>query len=210
MVQRGLDYAAGTVIICAIGAAMLLVAGEILSFSSPVADAAAALAAAVLLNPLRRRIPGMARRRSGPRTRIASGDTPAGISAGVRHPDGRHPVGRLGYRQRGSCPGARSHPDRIAAERTLVTGARAAARCGRRGVDQTPAWPARCRREPADLTGYRPAASERTSPGNRPLEGNGALDVNRPLEGNGALEGNGTLEANRPLEANDATLCAIS
>ena len=118
---------------------MLLLAGEILSFSSPVADAAVALGAAVLLNPLRRRIPGMARHRSGPRTRIASGDAPAGISAGIRHPDGRHPLGRLGYRQRGSCPGVRPHPGRIAAERTLVTGARAA-RCGRPGVDQTPAW----------------------------------------------------------------------
>ncbi len=71
MVQRGLDYAAGTVIICAICAAMLLLSAQILSFSSPVADTAAALGAAVLLNPLRRRIPGMARHRSGPRTRIA-------------------------------------------------------------------------------------------------------------------------------------------
>jgi hypothetical protein len=185
MVQRGLDYAAGTVIICAIGAAMLLLAGEILSFSSPVADAAAALGAAVLLNPLRRRIPGMAKRRSGPRTRIASGDTSVGMSADVRHPDGRHPVGRLGHQQRGSCSGVRSYPGRITAERTLVTGARAA-RCGRRGVDQTSAWPARCQMEPADLTGYRPAASASTSPGNRPLEGN------------------------RALAANDATLCAIS
>ena len=191
MVQRGLDYAAGTVIVCAIGAAMLLLAGEILSFSSPVADAAAALGAAVLLNPLRRRMPGLARRRSGPRTRIASGGTPAGISAGVRHPDGRHPVGRPGYQQRDSCPGVRSHPGRIAAEKTLVTGA-GGARCGRRGVGQTPARPARCRKEPADLTGYRPAASGSTSPGNRPLDGNRLLN------------------GNRALEANDATLCAIS
>jgi hypothetical protein len=208
MVQRGLDYAAGTVIICAIGAAMLLLAGEILSFSSPVADAAAALGAAVLINPLRRRIPGMARRRSGPRTRIASGDAPAGISAGVRHPDGRHPLGRLGYRQRGSYPGVRSHPGRIAAERTLVTGG-GAARCGRRGVDQTPAWPARCQMEPADLTGYRPAASGSTSPGNRPLEGH-RLQGTKALEGTKALQGTKALEENRALEANDATLCAIS
>ena len=67
-----------------------------MSFSSPVADAAAALGAAVLLNPLRRRMPGLARRRSGPTTRIASGGTPAGISAGVRNPDSAPPSGSAG------------------------------------------------------------------------------------------------------------------
>ena len=54
MLQRGLDYAAATVIICAVGAALLVLTAEILSFSSPVADTAAAVGAAVLLNSLRR------------------------------------------------------------------------------------------------------------------------------------------------------------
>lgn len=70
MLQRGLDYAAGTVMICAVCAAMLLLAAEILSFSSPVADAAATLGGAVLLNSLRRRLRTMAKHRSGPGTRI--------------------------------------------------------------------------------------------------------------------------------------------
>ncbi len=56
MLQRGLDCAAATLIICAICAAMLVLTAEILSFSSPVADAAAALGAAVLLSSLLRRI----------------------------------------------------------------------------------------------------------------------------------------------------------
>jgi hypothetical protein len=43
MLRRGLDYAAGTVLICAVCAALLMLAAEILSFSSPVADVAAAL-----------------------------------------------------------------------------------------------------------------------------------------------------------------------
>ena len=102
MLQRGLDYAAATVIICAVGAALLVLAAEILSFSSPVADTAAALGAAVLLNSLRRRIPARARHRSGPKTRIGSGGTPARISAGV-------------LRQPGSRPRPRSHPGTIAA-----------------------------------------------------------------------------------------------
>ena len=55
MVQRAFYYAAGTVMICAIGAASLQLAAQILSFSSPLADAAAALAAAAILgNSLRR------------------------------------------------------------------------------------------------------------------------------------------------------------
>jgi hypothetical protein len=65
MLQRGLDYAAGTVMICAVCAALLLLAAEILSFSSPVADAAATLGGAVLLNSLRRRLRTMAKHRSG-------------------------------------------------------------------------------------------------------------------------------------------------
>jgi hypothetical protein len=115
MLQRGLDYVAATVIICAVGAALLVLAAEILSFSSPVADTAAALGAAVLLNSLRRRIPARARHRSGPKTRIGSGGTPARISAGVLRQASRHQGCRPGQQQRGSCPGPRSHPGTIAA-----------------------------------------------------------------------------------------------
>jgi hypothetical protein len=81
MLQRGLYYAAGTVIICAIGSALLQLAVQILSLSSPLADAAAILAAAaVLVNSLRRRM------------RIAAKHPPA-LSTNIR--------GRLAARPRG-------------------------------------------------------------------------------------------------------------
>ena len=115
MLQRGLDYAAATVIICAVGAALLVLTAEILSFSSPVADTAAAVGAAVLLNSLRRRIPARAGHRCGPKTRIGSGDKPAKVSAGGSGQIGRHQGCRPGQQQRGSCPGPRSHPGTIAA-----------------------------------------------------------------------------------------------
>ena len=38
MLQRGLYYAAGTVVICAIGAELLQLAAQILRFSSPLAE----------------------------------------------------------------------------------------------------------------------------------------------------------------------------
>lgn len=162
MLQRGLDYAAATVIICAICAAMLVLAAEILSFSSPVADAAAALGAACLLNSLRRRIRTRAKHRSGPKTGIASGATPARISARVVRQTARYQGCRPGQEQRGSCPGTRSHPGRIPAVRTR-TGARAT-RFGSRIADKTPASPARCRIEPAIPTGHRPGASVSGAP----------------------------------------------
>jgi hypothetical protein len=84
MLQRGLDYAAATVIICAAGAALLVLTAEILSFTSPVADTAAAVGAALFLNSLRRRTPARAGHRYSPKTRIGSGDRPARISAGIR------------------------------------------------------------------------------------------------------------------------------
>jgi hypothetical protein len=84
MLQRGLDYAAATVIICAVGAVLLVLTAEILSFSSPVADTAAAVGAAVLLNSLRRRIPARAGHRCGQKTRMGFGGRPARISAGIR------------------------------------------------------------------------------------------------------------------------------
>jgi hypothetical protein len=115
----------------------------------------------VLLNSLRRRT--RAKHRFGPKARIASGDRPARISAGVLHQAGRHQGCRLGQEQRGSYLGSRSHPGRIAGERTLVTGAWAT-RCGSEVVDQTPALPVRCRLEPGVLTGHRPDASVSASP----------------------------------------------
>ena len=82
MFQRGFYYAAGTVMICAIGAASLQLAMQILSFSSPLADTAAALAAAAILGgSLRRRMRAAAKRRPARTTRMASGDVPA-ITAG--------------------------------------------------------------------------------------------------------------------------------
>jgi hypothetical protein len=115
MLQRGLDYAAATVIICAVGAALLVLTVEILSFSSPAADTAAAVGAAVLLNSLRRRVPVGARHRCGPKTQIGSGDRPARISAGELGQAGRHQGCQPGQQQRGSYPGPRSHPGTIAA-----------------------------------------------------------------------------------------------
>jgi hypothetical protein len=96
MLQRGLDYAAATIIVCAVCAALLVLAAEILSFSSPVADTAATLGAAVLLKSLRRRIRAVAKHRFGQKTRIASGGRPTEISAGVlrrERPPSRVPAG---------------------------------------------------------------------------------------------------------------------
>jgi len=67
MVQRGLFCAATTVIVCAIGAALLQLAVMILSFSSPIAITVITLMAVVLLNSLRRRIRA-ARGRFDPRS----------------------------------------------------------------------------------------------------------------------------------------------
>ena len=66
MLQRGLFCAAATVIVCAIGAALLQFAVMILSFSSPVAITVITLVGVVLLNSLRRRIRG-AKHRFTPR-----------------------------------------------------------------------------------------------------------------------------------------------
>jgi hypothetical protein len=93
MLQRGFYYAAGTVMICAIGVASLQLALQVLSFSSPVADAAAALSAVVILgNSLRRRIRSLARHRPARGIRMPSGEVRA-ITAG--------PVLREGVQHRG-------------------------------------------------------------------------------------------------------------
>jgi uncharacterized membrane protein len=68
MLQRGLAYAAATIMICAVGAAVLRLAVQILlSFSSPVVAIAATFVAAALLHAVRRRIRVVAKHRSAPR-----------------------------------------------------------------------------------------------------------------------------------------------
>jgi len=76
MLQRGLAYVAGTVMVCA---ALVQLAALILSFSSPVWVAVVALIAVVLLNSQRRRIRAAANHRSGRGTRMASGGRHANI-----------------------------------------------------------------------------------------------------------------------------------
>jgi hypothetical protein len=56
MVRRAMDCAAATVLICAVGAALLQLVAELLSFPAPIAVTAITVIAAVLLNSLRRRI----------------------------------------------------------------------------------------------------------------------------------------------------------
>lgn len=67
MLQRGLFCAAATVMVCAIGAALLQLAVLIFSVSSPLAITAVILVALVLLHSLRRRMRATARHRFGPR-----------------------------------------------------------------------------------------------------------------------------------------------
>jgi len=77
MVKRGTAYAAAAVMICAVGAALLQLVGQILSFPTPIAVTVITLIAAALLNSLRRHLRTQARHRYGPRNRIASSDKPA-------------------------------------------------------------------------------------------------------------------------------------
>lgn len=67
MLQRGLFCAAATVMVCAIGAALLQLAVLIFSVSSSLAITAVILVALVLLHSLRRRMRATARHRFGPR-----------------------------------------------------------------------------------------------------------------------------------------------
>jgi len=67
MLQRGLFCAAATVMVCAIGAALLQLAFLIFSVSSPIAITAVIMVAVVLLHSLRRRIRATARHRFAPR-----------------------------------------------------------------------------------------------------------------------------------------------
>jgi hypothetical protein len=56
MGKRGLAYAAATAMICAIGAALLQLVAQILSFPTPIAVTAITLIAVTLLNSLRRHL----------------------------------------------------------------------------------------------------------------------------------------------------------
>ena len=66
MVHRAMANAAATIMICAVGAALLQLAAQILSFPAPIAVTAITLMAAALLNSLRRHLRTQARHRSGP------------------------------------------------------------------------------------------------------------------------------------------------
>jgi hypothetical protein len=54
--QRGVAYVAATVMVCAVGAALLRLVAQILSFPTPVAATAITLIAAAMLNWLRRHL----------------------------------------------------------------------------------------------------------------------------------------------------------
>jgi hypothetical protein len=78
MARRAMDWAAATVLACAVGAALLQLAAELASFPAPVAVTAITVMAAALLNSLRRHIrtrPGTGTVRG---TRTAAGGKPAG------------------------------------------------------------------------------------------------------------------------------------
>jgi hypothetical protein len=66
MVQRAMAHAAATIMICAVGAALLQLVVQILSFPALIAVTAITLMAAALLNSLRRHLRTHARHRSGP------------------------------------------------------------------------------------------------------------------------------------------------
>lgn len=56
MAQRATGYVAGAVMVCAVGAALLQLAVQILSFSAPIAVTGITVMTAALLNLLRRRV----------------------------------------------------------------------------------------------------------------------------------------------------------
>jgi hypothetical protein len=127
MLQRGLYYAAGAVMICAIGAASLQLAMQILSFSSPLANAAAALAAiAIGGNSLRRRMRAAAKCRSVRSTCTLSGHVPA-ITAGRELREGRRAARGFASGAVGASTIVRSEKEDVLADRQLVGSGRHAA-----------------------------------------------------------------------------------
>lgn len=79
VIQQATAYTAAAIMIYAVGAALLQLVAEILSFPAPIAVTAITLIAAVLLNSLRRHLRAQARRRCGSANRIACGDKHASI-----------------------------------------------------------------------------------------------------------------------------------
>jgi len=78
MVRRAMGYAAGTVLICAVGAALAQLVAQILSFPSPIAITAITLIVVVLLHSLRRHLHTQPGHRYGLAvTPGASSDSPA-------------------------------------------------------------------------------------------------------------------------------------
>ena len=65
-VQRAMACAAATILICAVAAALVQLAAELLSFPAPIVVTAMTLMAAALLNWLCRHLRMSARHRSGP------------------------------------------------------------------------------------------------------------------------------------------------
>jgi len=77
-VQRAMAYAAATVLICAVGAALVRLVAEILSFPAPIAVTAITLIAAAPLRSLSRHLRTQPGHRYGlAGTRGASSDKPA-------------------------------------------------------------------------------------------------------------------------------------
>ena len=66
MVQRAMAYVAAAIMICAVGAALLRLAVQLVSFPAPIAVPGITLMAAALLNSLRRHLRTRAGHRSGP------------------------------------------------------------------------------------------------------------------------------------------------
>ena len=66
MARRATAYAAAAVMVCAVGVALLQLAAQILSFSTPIAVTGLTVIAAALLTSLRRHLRAQARHRYGP------------------------------------------------------------------------------------------------------------------------------------------------
>lgn len=75
MVQRAMAYAAAAVMVCAVGAALLQLVAQMLSFPAPIAVTGITVMAVAVLNSLRRHLRTRADQPFGPGTRIASPGT---------------------------------------------------------------------------------------------------------------------------------------
>ena len=71
-VRRAMACAAAAVMVCAVGAALLQLVAQMLSFSAPIAVTGITVMTAALLNSLRRYLRTRAGHRYGPGTRSAS------------------------------------------------------------------------------------------------------------------------------------------